>query len=77
MFRGDRTGFAQIDLMRAALPQPVLLKWTHLVSTLETLLVCTALSVDRFNSEPTALLGAARRDAATAPRTVPKPRLDF
>lgn len=76
-FRGDRTGFSRIELMRAALPPPVLLKWTHPLSTVETMLVCIGLGVDRFNGDPGALLAAAKRSAATAPLTVPKPGLDF
>ncbi|MGZ4553618.1 MAG: hypothetical protein ACXVXQ_09040 [Mycobacteriaceae bacterium] len=76
-FRGDRTGFSHIELMRAALPPAVLLKWTHPISTLETMLVCIALGVDRFNGDPAALLAAAQRSAATAPLTLPKQGLDF
>ena len=76
-FRGDRTPFSQIEAMRAALPAEVLLKWTQPVRSVETMLVCIALGVDRFNGEPSDLLAAAARNSRIAPLSLPIPDIDF
>jgi deoxyribose-phosphate aldolase len=76
-FRGDRTPLGHIETMRAALPSEVRLKWTHPVRSLEVLLVCIALGVDRFNGDPHDLLAAAARSSRIAPLMVPIPGVDF
>lgn len=76
-FRGDRTSISRIETMRAALPREVLLKWTHPVRSIESLLLCVALGVDRFNGEPAELLTSADRHSKTGPLTIPLAGLDF
>jgi deoxyribose-phosphate aldolase len=76
-FRGDRTPFHQVEAMRAALPAHVLLKWTQPVRSVETMLLCIALGVDRFNGEPSDLLADAARKARIAPLSVPISGIDF
>lgn len=76
-FRGDRTPFSQIEAMRAALPADVLLKWTQPLRSVETMLVCIALGVDRFNGEPAELLASAARSSKIAPLMVPIPDVHF
>jgi deoxyribose-phosphate aldolase len=76
-FRGDRTPFSQIEIMRAALPRRILLKWTHPVRTIETMLLCITLGVDRFNGEPDKLLDSAARNLKVAPLCLPVPGVDF
>lgn len=44
-FRGDRATFSQIEAMRHALPENVLLKWTQPLRSVEMMLVCMALGV--------------------------------
>jgi len=76
-FRGDRTPLGHIETMRAALTSEVKLKWTHPVRSVEALLVCMALGVDRFNGDPPELLAAAVRSSRIAPLMVPLPGVDF
>jgi deoxyribose-phosphate aldolase len=59
---GVRTGLSRVQVMRAALPEQVALKWTFPVRSLDTMMICLAEGVDRFNGDPESLLkDAARR----------------
>jgi deoxyribose-phosphate aldolase len=75
---GARTGLSQIQLMRAALPEAVRLKWTCPVRSLDAMLICIAEGVDLFNGDSTSLLKeAARRNAAGCPLVVPVRGVDY
>jgi deoxyribose-phosphate aldolase len=72
-----RTGLSRIQLMRAALPDDVSLKWTFPVRSLDSMLICIAEGVDRFNGDPEALLKSAERHTALGPLIVPVRGLDY
>ncbi|WP_457255118.1 hypothetical protein [Pedococcus sp. P5_B7] len=76
-WRGPRTGFTQVEAMRDSLGADVLLKWTQPVRSLQTLLLCIAEGVERFNGDVDQLMAAARRSAAAGPMIVPLPRTDY
>lgn len=76
-FRGGRVTFSQIEGMRRALPAQVLLKWAQPVRSVETMLVCMAMGVSRFNGDIPALLKAAKRQTQVAPLMLPIPGVDF
>ena len=76
-FHGDRATFRQVETMREALPSEVLLKWTQPVRSVEMMLVCMALGVDRFNGDIPALLRSAKRSSEIAPLMVPVYGADF
>ena len=76
-FHGDRATYSQIEAMRDALPTDVLLKWTQPVRSVEMLLVCMALGVNRFNADIPALLTAAKRSAQLGPLMLPINGVDF
>ncbi|WP_457255983.1 hypothetical protein [Pedococcus sp. P5_B7] len=76
-WRGQRTGFTQVEAMRDSLGADVLLKWTQPVRSLETLLLCIAEGIERFNGDVDQLMAAARRSAAAGPLTVPLPGTDY
>lgn len=72
-----RTGLSRIQLMRAALPDEVSLKWTFPVRSLDSMMICIAEGVDRFNGDPEAILENAARRAACGPLVVPSPETDY
>ncbi|WP_076262037.1 hypothetical protein [Intrasporangium flavum] len=75
-WRGPRTSFSQIRVMREALGGATRLKWTSPVSSLHGLLLAVAEGVDRCNAEDTfVLLGAAEQHARVGPIRVPRPGL--
>ncbi|WP_406830508.1 hypothetical protein ABEG17_16135 [Pedococcus sp. KACC 23699] len=76
-WRGRRADLAEIQLMRASLPMDVLLKWTDPVRRLETLLLCIALGIDRFNGDVEDLMQAATRAEWLGPLTIPQAGVDF
>lgn len=76
-FRGDRATFSQIEAMRSTLPFPVLLKWTQPIRSVEMMLVCMALGVNRFNGDIPTLLAEARRSSQYAPLMLPIHGVDF
>lgn len=76
-FRGDRATFSQIETMRGTLPSPVLLKWTQPVRSVEMMLVCMALGVNRFNGDIPTLLAEAKRSSQSAPLMLPIYGVDF
>lgn len=76
-WRGQRTGFTQLEMMRGALGAGVLLKWTQPVRSLDTMLLCIAEGVGRFNADVDQLMAAARRSAARGPLSVPLPGIDY
>lgn len=76
-FRGDRATFSQIESMRDALPFPVLLKWTQPVRSVEMMLVCMALGVNRFNGDVPTLLAEAKHSSQRAPLMLPLHGVDF
>ena len=76
-WRGQRTGFAQVRTMRDALGDEVLLKWTQPVRSLETLLLCVAEGVARFNGDVGPLMVAARRSAILGTLNVPLAGTDY
>ena len=74
---GDPPSFMCVEVMKDALPDSVLLKWTQPLKSLEALLVCVSMGLDRFNADPKKLLKAAKRAAELGPLTVPTPGLDY
>jgi deoxyribose-phosphate aldolase len=76
-WRGQRTGFTQVRTMRRALGPDVLLKWTQPVRSLETLLLCVAEGVARFNADVGPLMVAARRSAVLGTLNVPLVGTDY
>lgn len=76
-FRGDRATFSHLEAMRHALPDEVLLKWTQPVRSVEMMLVCMALGVNRFNGDIPALLAAAKRSSQLGPLLLPVYGVDF
>src|SRR6476661_4093813 len=76
-FHGDRATFSQVEAMRQALPPAVLLKWTQPVRSIEMMLVCMALGVDRFNGDVPELLKSARRSSQRGPLMLPIYGVDF
>ena len=74
---GDPPSFDCVEAMRDALPVSVLLKWTQPLKSLEALLVCVSMGLNRFNAEPHTLLRVAKRSAELGPMTVPAPGLDY
>ena len=75
--RGGKVGFGRIELMRDALPTPILLHWAQPVTSVETILVCIAHGIDRFIGDTEALMTSARHSTRIGPLTVPKAGLDF
>lgn len=76
-WRGRRAGLTEIQLMRSALPSDVLLKWTEPVRRVETMLLCIALGIDRFNADVDELMQSAIRSEWHGPLTIPQPGVDF
>lgn len=76
-WHGARTCLSRIQLIRAALPERVRLKWTFPVRSLDSMLICIAEGVDRFNGDPDSLLKEATRRAATGPLIVPVRDVDY
>jgi len=76
-WRGARTSLSRIQLMRAALPEGVKLKWTFPVRSLDSMLICIAEGVDRFNGDPDTLLSEAARRLAAGPLVVPVRGVDY
>jgi deoxyribose-phosphate aldolase len=76
-WRGERAGFSQIEVMRAALPPQVLLKWTQPVRSVDVMLLCIAYGVDRFNGDAADLMAAASRIEESGALTVPLPGRDY
>ena len=74
---GEPPSFVCVQAMRDVVPDSVLLKWTQPVKSLEALLVCVSMGVDRFNADPAKLLRTAKRSAELGPLTVPAPGLDY
>jgi deoxyribose-phosphate aldolase len=74
---GDRAPFSWVEAMRAALPRPTVLKWSYPVKSLEVVLVCVGLGVDRFDCDPRELLRAAKQSTRVGPLTVPAPGIDY
>ena len=75
-WRGARTGLARIQLMRAALPDGLKLKWTFPVRSLDSMMVCLAEGVDLFNGDAPTLLKEAARRIAIGPLAVPVKGVD-
>jgi deoxyribose-phosphate aldolase len=65
-----RTGLSRIQLMRAALPDNVRLKWTFPVRSLDSMMIAIAEGVDRFNGDPEAMVSEAVRRASTGRRLI-------
>lgn len=77
-WRGERTSLSHIEAMRDALGPEVLLKWTTPVRSMDTLLLCIAEGVSRFNADVDNLMGQARARAwAGIPLTVPLRGVDY
>jgi deoxyribose-phosphate aldolase len=72
-----RTGLSRIQLMRAALPDEVTLKWTFPVRSVDSMMICIAEGVDRFNGDPESILEDAARRTAICPLFVPVRELDY
>lgn len=76
-WRGQRTGLSQMSLLRAALEPSVLLKWTEPVKSVDSLLLCIGLGVDRFNADSEKLVADAARAERDGPLTVPVAGVDY
>lgn len=76
-WRGMRTGLSKIEVIRAAVPGEVLVKWTEPVRSLSTVLLCMSLGVDRFNCDVDQILGDAKRAQWLAPLTIPVAGVDY
>ncbi|KQZ87689.1 hypothetical protein ASD62_19340 [Phycicoccus sp. Root563] len=76
-WRGRRADLPEVQLMREGLPRSVLLKWTEPVRRLETLLLCIALGIDRFNGDVEDLMQTAVRAEWLGPLTIPQAGVDF
>jgi deoxyribose-phosphate aldolase len=74
---GARTGLSRMQLMRAALPAEVSLKWTFPVKSVDSMMICIAEGVDRFNGDPESLLKDVARRTTVAPLVVPVPGVDY
>ena len=74
---GARTGLSRMQLMRAALPAEVRLKWTFPVKSVDSMMICIAEGVDRFNGDPESLLKDVARRATVGPLVVPVPGVDY
>jgi deoxyribose-phosphate aldolase len=74
---GVRTSLSRIQLMRAVLPVGIRLKWTYPVRTLDSMMICVAEGVDRFNGDPESLLKDAARRIAAGPLVVPVRGVDY
>jgi deoxyribose-phosphate aldolase len=72
-----RTGFSRIQLMRAALPDEVRLKWTFPIRSLDTMMICIGEGLDRFNGDPESTLKMAARRTASGPLIVPVRETDY
>lgn len=72
-----RTGLSRIQLMRAALPDAVTLKWTFPVRSLDCMMICLAEGVDRFNGDPESILETAAGRITRCPLVVPVRGLDY
>jgi deoxyribose-phosphate aldolase len=72
-----RTGLSRIQLMRAALPDEVRLKWTFPVRSLDSMMICIAEGVDRFNGDPASVLAEAARRCESGPLIVPEREADY
>jgi deoxyribose-phosphate aldolase len=72
-----RTGLSRLQLMRAAMPDEVRLKWTFPVRSLDSMVICIAEGVDRFNGDPESILENAARRIASGPLVVPDRETDY
>jgi deoxyribose-phosphate aldolase len=76
-WRGGRTSLSRIQLMRAALPDQVRLKWTLPVRTLDSMMIGIAEGVDLFNGDAKELLDDAARRVSVRPLLVPLRGVDY
>ncbi|MBD3784258.1 MAG: hypothetical protein IE926_15145 [Micrococcales bacterium] len=72
-----RTGLSRLQVMRAALPDWVRLKWTYPVRSLDSMMICIAEGVDVFNGDPESILKDAARRVDLCPLVVPVRELDY
>jgi deoxyribose-phosphate aldolase len=72
-----RTGLSRLQVMRAALPDGVALKWTFPIRSLESMMICIAEGVDLFNGDPESILREAARRVDLCPLVVPVRDLDY
>jgi deoxyribose-phosphate aldolase len=76
-WRGGRTGLSRIQLMRAALPDEVRLKWALPVRTLDSMMIGIAEGVDLYNGDPQSLLDDAAHRVSARPLLVPVRGVDY
>ncbi|KQU66541.1 hypothetical protein ASC58_16130 [Phycicoccus sp. Root101] len=74
---GSRTGLSRLQLMRAALPDEVRLKWTCPIRTLDSMMIGIAEGVDLYNGDPKSLLEDAARRVSVRPLLVPVRGVDY
>lgn len=72
-----RASLTQIALMRKAVGDHVLLKWSAPVANLDRLLVACAEGVDRFNADTTAMLKQAAERARISEIRIPERGRDY
>jgi hypothetical protein len=63
--------------MRAALPDEIRLKWTFPIRSLDSMTICIAEGVDRFNGDPESILNNAAQRTASGPLIVPDRETDY
>jgi hypothetical protein len=66
-----RTDFSRIQLMRAALPGEIRLKWTFSLRSLDSMLICIGEGVDPFDGDPESVLKDAARRTESGSLIVP------
>jgi signal peptidase I/deoxyribose-phosphate aldolase len=76
-WRGGRTSLSRIQLMRAALPDEVRLKWTLPLRGLDSMMIGMAEGVDLFNGDTESLLDDAAQRVAARPLLVPLRGVDY
>lgn len=73
----DRASLTQIALMRRAIGEDALLKWSAPVANLNRLLIACAEGVDRFNADTTTILKQAADRARLTEIRIPEPGEDY
>jgi deoxyribose-phosphate aldolase len=76
-WRGGRAGLSRIQVMRAALPNEVRLKWTLPIRTLDSMMIGIAEGVDLFNGDPKSLLEDAAHRVSARRLVVPARGVDY
>jgi deoxyribose-phosphate aldolase len=76
-WRGGRTNLSRLQVMRAALPDEVRLKWAVPVRTLDSMMIGIAEGLDLFEGDSGSLLEDAEQRASLCRLVVPARGLDY